>query len=492
MPLHRVLVANRGEIALRLIRTLKVMGLSPIAVYTDADRGGPHVRLADHAVPLGASTPAESYLNISRLIDAARECGADAVIPGYGFLSENADFAQACQDAGLTFIGPSPQSIRQMGSKIAARELALRAHVPLIPGGPAETLEEARSSATSLGYPLMIKASAGGGGKGMRLVNSPEALEDAFARAQSEALRAFGSGRVYLEKAILSARHVEVQVLGDQLGNLVTLGERECSAQRRHQKVLEECPAPNLSAQTRDALSSAALALAKSVNYFSVGTLEFLVDEHENFYFLEMNTRLQVEHTVTEMVSGLDLVEWMVRVARGESIADIPAWSPRGWSIQARLCAEDPAEQYRPSVGHLKLLRQPAGPGIRFDHWLQAETEVTSFYDPLLGKLCAHGTTREQARLRLLAALDELVLSGLTTNRDQLRAALSSAEFTSGRYTTNLLGAVTGLPARPVTAAEAAAAAAAHALFQQRSLATSERRPEDPSTGPWMLAYRPR
>src|SRR5690606_24982430 len=291
---------------------------------------------------LGGNLPSESYLDVSRLLDAARQAGADAIIPGYGFLSENADFARACGDAGLVFIGPSPQAIEQMGSKIEARELARRANVPLIPGGPAETLAEARASATKVGYPLLLKASAGGGGKGMRLVNSPDALDDAFARAQSEALRAFGSGRVYLEKAILDARHIEAQVLGDQHGNLITLGERECSAQRRHQKVLVESTAPKRTARTSQAIGAAAMGLAKCVGYYSFGTLEFLVDQQENFYFLEMNTRLQVEHTVTEMVSGLDLVEWMVRVARGESIAHIAPWAPRGWAIQARLCAEDP------------------------------------------------------------------------------------------------------------------------------------------------------
>lgn len=487
MPLHRVLVANRGEIALRLMRTLRVMGLSPIAVYSDADRGSPHVRLADVAVPLGGSLPSESYLDVSRLLDAARRTSADAIIPGYGFLSENAEFARACHAAGLVFIGPSAQSIEQMGSKIEARELARRANVPLIPGGPAETLVEARATAASLGYPLLIKASAGGGGKGMRLVTSIDSLDDAFARAQSEALRAFGSGRVYLEKAILDARHIEAQVLGDQHGNLVSLGERECSAQRRHQKVLEECPAPNLSAHTRAAISAAALALAKSVGYYSVGTLEFLVDRDENFYFLEMNTRLQVEHTVTEMVSGLDLVEWMVRVARGESIANIPPWAPQGWAIQARLCAEDPAQQYRPSVGRLQLIRQPAGPGVRFDHWLQATTEVTSFYDPLLGKVCAHGPNREQARARLRVALDELVIAGVTTNRDQLRAALDSPAFASGNYTTGLLDALVGTDPANVTAVDAAAAAVTHYIGQQRSLDAHP----TPNSSPWLHAYRP-
>lgn len=494
MSLHRVLVANRGEIAVRLIRTLRTLGLSPVAVYSDVDSGSPHVRLADLALPLGGNTPADSYLNISRLLDTAHAAKADAVIPGYGFLSENADFAQACQDAGLVFIGPSPQSIRQMGSKIEARELARRAGVPLIPGGPADTLAQAQESAAALGYPLMIKASAGGGGKGMRLVNSAAGLEDAFARAQSEALRAFGSGRVYLERAILAARHVEAQVLGDQHGNLVTLGERECSAQRRHQKVLEESPAPNLSDATRTAISRAALALAKAVDYYSVGTLEFLVDEAENFYFLEMNTRLQVEHTVTEMVTGLDLVEWMVRVARGESLENLPEVSPRGWSIQARLCAEDPAQQYRPSVGRLGLLRQPAGPGIRFDHWLQPQTEVTSFYDPLLGKLCAHGATREQARQRLLAALDELVLAGLTTNQAQLRLALESAEFTSGRYTTGLLATLPMAPPTPTSdATHTGAVNAATAHFVTQLTAARTATPEaEPSSSAWQRAFRPR
>lgn len=489
MPLQRVLVANRGEIALRLIRTLRCMGLTPIAVFTEADRASPHVRLADHAVCIGKGAVSESYLNIPLLIEVARQSRADAIIPGYGFLSENAEFAQACQDSGLVFIGPSPQSIRQMGSKIEARELARRANVPLIPGGPADTLAQAQASAAALGYPLMIKASAGGGGKGMRLVNSPEFLEEAFARAQSEALRSFGSSRVYLERAILAARHIEAQVLGDHHGNLVTLGERECSAQRRHQKILEESPAPNLSERTRARLSEASLSLARLVNYFSVGTLEFLVDEHENFYFLEMNTRLQVEHTVTEMVTGLDLVEWMVRVARGETVSELADTTPRGWAIQARLCAEDPAKQYQPSAGTIRLLRHPAGPGIRFDHWMQSQTEVTSFYDPLLGKLCAHGATREQARQRLLAALDEMLLSGITTNIEQLKAALRSSAFATGNYTTQLLAklAPTETPVQPID--QTAAVAAAHYVSQRQPRGATER--PDTAASAWVRAFRP-
>ncbi len=492
MPLQRVLVANRGEIALRLVRTLRVMGLTPIAVYSEADRSSPHVRLSDLAVPLGRSEVAESYLNVPRLLDAARWARADAIMPGYGFLSENADFAQACWDAGFVFIGPSPESIRQMGSKIEARALAERANVPLIPGGPAATLDEARRSALALGYPVMLKASAGGGGKGMRLVHTETALEEGFPRAQSEALRAFGSGRVYLEKAISSARHIETQVLGDKHGNLVTLGERECSVQRRHQKVIEESPAPHLSQNTRKALSEAALSLARSVDYFSVGTLEFLVDEDERFYFLEMNTRLQVEHTVTEMVTGLDLVEWMVRVARGESVSQLAEISPRGWAIQARLCAEDPANQYQPSVGTLQLHRQPTGPGIRFDHWLQPKTEVTSFYDPLLGKLCSHGSTREQARLRLLTALDELVITGIRTNLEQLRSVLLCPEFSEGRYTTNLLS---NLPAQSnlgPSSREVAANAAAHFALQRTPPVQEAASKPTPAMSPWVRAFLPR
>ncbi len=492
MPLQRVLVANRGEIALRLVRTLRVMGLTPIAVYSEADRSSPHVRLSDLAVPLGRSEVSESYLNVPRLLDAARWARADAIMPGYGFLSENADFAQACWDAGFVFIGPSPDSIRQMGSKIEARALAERANVPLIPGGPAATLDEARRSASALGYPVMLKASAGGGGKGMRLVHTQSALDEAFPRAQSEALRAFGSGRVYLEKAIASARHIEAQVLGDQHGNLVTLGERECSVQRRHQKVIEESPAPHLSQRTRKALSEAALSLARSVNYFSVGTLEFLVDEDERFYFLEMNTRLQVEHTVTEMVTGLDLVEWMVRVARGESVSQLADASPRGWSIQARLCAEDPAHQYQPSVGMLQLHRQPTGPGIRFDHWLQPKTEVTSFYDPLLGKLCAHGSTREQARLRLLAALDELVITGIRTNLEQLRSVLLCREFSEGRYSTNLLSNLTTQGDPGPSSQEVAANAAAHFALQRPRPPQEDASKRALPMSPWVRAFLPR
>jgi acetyl/propionyl-CoA carboxylase alpha subunit len=496
MTFQRVLIANRGEIAVRLIRTLRVMGLTSIAVYSEADRGALHVRLADVALPLGGSTVGESYLDPARLLDAARRARAEAIIPGYGFLSENADFAQACNEAGFVFIGPSPHSIRQMGSKIEARELAQAANVPLIPGGPADSLEQAHATAATLGFPLMLKASAGGGGKGMRLVPSKAALDDAFPRAQSEALRSFGSSRVYLEKAITTARHIEVQVLGDRYGNLVSLGERECSVQRRHQKVVEECPAPGLATKTRQALSDAALSLARAVEYHSVGTLEFLVDTEENFYFLEMNTRLQVEHTVTEMVTGLDLVEWMVRVARGETLADLPDTSPRGWAIQARLCAEDPSQQYQPSVGTLELLREPGGAGIRFDHWLQPKTEVTSYYDPLLGKLCAHAATRELARRRLLGALRELVLTGISTNREQLEATLQSPEFASGKYSTNLLAHVSLGPSTPPTLQETAVAAAGLAWTQRTNGASSRTQDGAPSAdsqqaSDWVRAFRP-
>lgn len=465
------------------------MGLCPIAVFSDADRASPHVRLASLAVPLGDSEVGNSYLNADKLLAAARATNAQAIIPGYGFLSENADFAEQCTAQGLTFIGPSAPSIRQMGSKIEARAVANQASVPLVPGGPAETLEQAELTAQTLGYPLLIKASAGGGGKGMRTVHQACELASSFERAQSEARRAFGSDRVYLERAILDARHIEVQVVGDNHGNLFVLGERECSVQRRHQKVIEECPAPNLLPRTRTGLHEASLALAKAVGYYSVGTVEFLVDAAGEFYFLEMNTRLQVEHTVTELVTGLDLVELMVRIANGENITPYCSAPERGWAIQARLYAEDPANNYQPSIGKLELLRQPDGPGIRFDHWLRAETEVTRFYDPLLGKLCASGATREQARTRLVGALNELALVGITTNVEQLLAALESEAFIAGTYFTHLLD---NLPPRAPSAVDDCHVSAVAAARFVNDLARRPPTDESERVSSWVQAFRPR
>lgn len=442
--MQRVLIANRGEIALRILRTLRVMGLDPIAVFSEADRTAPHVRLADTAVSLGDSEVGASYLSVESLLRAAHRSKADAIIPGYGFLSENADFADACTQAGLTFIGPPSAAIRSMGSKIEARTVAANVGVPLVPGGPAGDVDEAYATAARIGYPLLLKASAGGGGKGMRHVASAAELGPAFERAQSEALRAFGSSRVYLERFISPCRHIEVQVLGDQHGHITTLGERECSVQRRHQKVIEESPAPNLSDDTRQALLAAATALARGVDYHSVGTVEFLVDEFENFYFLEMNTRLQVEHTVTELVTGVDLVEAMIRVATGETLASVGLPSPRGCAIQARLYAENPAMDYQPSVGRITCFRPPQGPGLRLDHWVESGSEVTRFYDPLLGKLCAHGNTREVARKRLRAGLEELVITGIGTNLEQLKAVLDCSSFKAGAYHTGLLDDLRG------------------------------------------------
>jgi acetyl/propionyl-CoA carboxylase alpha subunit len=485
---RRILVANRGEIALRIVRTLRVMGACPIAVFSDADATAPHVRLADLAVPLGESEVSSSYLNADNIIAAAVLTNADAIIPGYGFLSENADFAQRCADAGLTFIGPSPECIRQMGSKIEARALAQAENVPLVPGGPAETLEQAIHTAQVLGFPLLIKASAGGGGKGMRIVYSNSELKSAFERAQSEARRAFGSERVYLERAILNARHIEVQVIGDSHGNILVLGERECSVQRRHQKVIEECPAPNLLPHTRAGLYAASLALARAVDYRSVGTVEYLVDDAGQFYFLEMNTRLQVEHTVTELVTGLDLVELMVRIADGENIAALQANTTRGWAIQARLYAEDPDNNYQPSIGQLQLVRQPCGPGIRFDHWLQAHTDITRFYDPLLGKLCAFGENRDQARVRLIAALRELTLSGIKTNLGQLLMALDADAFVRGKYHTNLLETLA--PPDPSSFDDTSLVAVAAARYAH-DLSPRETPNEPHQVSPWVQAFRP-
>ncbi len=359
---------------------------------------------------------------------------------------------------------------------------------PLVPGGPAETLEQAERTARTLGFPLLIKASAGGGGKGMRIVHQTSELAPSFERAQSEARRAFGSDRVYLERAILDARHIEVQVIGDAHGNVLVLGERECSVQRRHQKVIEESPAPNLLPHTREGLYQASLALSRAVNYQSVGTIEFLVNGRGDFYFLEMNTRLQVEHTVTELVTGLDLVEYMVRIANGENIAALANVQGRGWAIQARLYAEDPSNNYQPSIGQVHLLRQPDGPGIRFDHWLAAQTEVTRFYDPMLGKLCAHGATREQARTRLIAALYELVLSGITTNVDQLLEALAADAFVRGAYFTNLLDTLTKSPKPAGDASVVAAAAAARFVSEATSTKPSG---DQERASAWVQAFRP-
>ncbi len=440
--LRRILVANRGEIAVRVIRSARDLGLTSIAVYSDSDRASLHVLLADEAVPIGPSPASQSYLNVERLVRTAQAVRADAVHPGYGFLSENADFAAACRAAGLVFIGPSADSIRRMGNKLAAREAARRAGAPLVPGspGPIEDLEELRRQADGIGYPVLLKAAAGGGGKGMRVVHAATELESAFALTRGEAKAAFGDDQVYLERYLAKPRHVEAQILADSAGKVHFLGERECSVQRRHQKVLEETPSPALSDGTRRRLGEAACAIARAADYTSAGTIEFLVDAGGEFYFLEMNTRLQVEHPVTEMVSGLDLVAEQIRVAGGEppSFGDEPP-SPRGAAVECRIYAEDPSRDFFPSAGPLTRLRFPHGPGVRVDAGVYRGFPVPVHYDPLLAKLIAWGADREQAFARMRRALEETVVEGVATNVGFHRWLTRHPAILSGDYDTHFL-----------------------------------------------------
>lgn len=445
MSLDTILVANRGEIAVRVIRTASAMGYRTVAVYSDADAAAPHVRLADEAVRIGRAPARESYLDIGRLIDAARQSGATAVHPGYGFLSENADFAQACSDAELVFIGPLPDTIRIMGNKAAAKRLMADGGVPLLPGyqGLEQTDERLIREAQYIGFPLMVKAAAGGGGKGMRLVASAAELPDALSTARREALSAFGSDTLILERALRQPRHVEIQILADIYGHVIAVGERDCSVQRRHQKVIEESPCPAIDDTTRRAMSEAAVTAAKSVGYVGAGTVEFLLDADGAFAFLEMNTRLQVEHPVTEMVTGLDLVEWQLRIADGEFLTlsqdDVVL---RGHAIEARLYAEAPGKGYLPATGRIELWRPPTGPGVRVDAGVGTGTVISPHYDPMLAKIIAHGRNRGEARRRLIKALERTTAAGITTNRGLLVRILRHNKFADAHATTAFLDEV--------------------------------------------------
>ena len=441
---RKVLIANRGEIAVRVLRALREMGISSVAVYSEADRASLQVRMADEAVCIGPAASSESYLRIDKLIDAARQTGAEAIHPGYGFLSENAEFADACANAGIVFIGPPASAIRAMGSKIAARQLAIAAGVPVVPGteSPVSDPLEARKVAAEVGYPVLLKAAAGGGGKGMRLVESEAHLESALRDASSEAERAFGSRLVYIERAVLRARHVEIQVLGDSYGHMIHLGERECSIQRRHQKVMEECPSPLMSRRPdlREQMGAAALKAARAAGYYNAGTVEFLVDDQDRFYFLEMNTRLQVEHPVTELVTSTDLVHWQLRIASGEPLTlrqEDVSW--RGHALECRIYAEDPDNEFFPSPGKILQLERPAGPGIRLDSGVYQGWTVPLDYDPLLAKLAVWGETREVAIERMMRALAEYYVAGITTNLSFFRQILRDREFRAGHLYTGFL-----------------------------------------------------
>ncbi len=441
---RKVLVANRGEIAVRIIRALKEMEVESVAVFSDADRTALHVMMADEAVAIGPAASKESYLAIDKIISAAQATGAEAIHPGYGFLSENAAFARACSSAGIKFIGPTWQAIERMGSKTAARRLAREVGAPVVPGtehGVADAAE-AKAIAAGIGYPVLLKAAAGGGGKGMRRVSSDRELDDALHTASGEAERAFGSGEIYLEKLIEKPRHIEVQVLGDEHGHLIHLGERECSIQRRHQKVVEESPSPLVEQidGLRERLGEAALKICRAADYWNAGTLEFLADQQGNFYFLEMNTRLQVEHPVTELVTGTDLVQWQLKIAAGERLTlrqdDI---RPRGSAIECRVYAEDADEDFLPSPGKISGYVEPGGPGVRVDSGVYDGWNVPIDYDPLLAKLIVWAETREAAVARMRRAVSEYHISGITTNLGLFSAVMSDAQFRAGMLHTGFL-----------------------------------------------------
>ncbi len=470
---------------MRVIRACHEMGIAAVAVYSDVDRASLHVRKADEAYPIGAAAAAESYLNIPKILEVARRSGADAIHPGYGFLSENAKFAQACADAGVKFIGPTAAAMDAMGSKTRARQAMEKAGVPFVPGTSrgVATAEEAEQVAAKIGYPVMLKAAAAGGGKGMRLVHSAAELKSALEGARSEAQRSFGDSEVYIEKAIINPRHIEMQVLADEHGNTVYLGERECSLQRRHQKVLEEAPSPLVDADMRRRMGEVAVRVAQAANYTNAGTVEFLVDQEKNFYFLEMNTRLQVEHPVTELITGLDLVHLQIRIAAGEKLPfrqeDVRI---RGHAIECRIYAEDPDNNYFPSPGRITLLLTPSGPGIRRDSGMYEGWTVPIDYDPLLAKLIGYGTDREQAIARLTRALSEYFVGGIKTNIVLFRRILRDANFRAANLDTGfldrMLQRVADEPADAKTAEVAVIAAGIFAALGSTAVAAGERVPE--------------
>ena len=464
----KILIANRGEIACRVMRTCQRMGIATVAVYSDADDGAVHMRMADEAVHIGPAAAAESYLVIDRIVQACKDTGAQAVHPGYGFLSENQKFAAALEEAGIAFIGPGRKAISAMGDKIESKKLASKAGVNTVPGylGVIADAGEAVKIAGEIGYPVMIKASAGGGGKGMRIARSDDEVREGFKSAMNEARSSFGDDRVFIEKYVEEPRHIEIQVLGDSHGNVIYLGERECSIQRRHQKVVEEAPSPFLDAATRAAMGEQAVALSKAVDYQSAGTVEFIVDRDRNFYFLEMNTRLQVEHPVTELITGIDLVEQMIRVANGEKLtlaqSDVKL---NGWAIESRIYAEDPYRGFLPSIGRLSRCRFPDLEGVRVDTGVEEGSEITMFYDPMIAKLCAYGGDRAEAIDVMRAALDRTWIEGISHNVDFVNAVANHPRFQEGRLSTNFIaeewpdgfeGAALGTETRHALAAVAA------------------------------------
>ncbi|MDE3154393.1 MAG: acetyl-CoA carboxylase biotin carboxylase subunit [Acidobacteriota bacterium] len=502
--MKKILIANRGEIAVRILRACRDMGIATVAVYSDCDRTALHVRDADEAYHIGPNPARDSYLKIDTLVDVARRAGADGVHPGYGFLAENEQFAAACRDAGLTFIGPSPEAIELMGSKTAARQAAIRAGVPVVPGtvdplGAGVSDEAIAAEAARIGFPLLVKAVAGGGGKGMRSVSDPADLAASVRAARSEAGASFGDSAVYLERQIRHPRHIEVQLLGDSHGTVLPFVERECSIQRRHQKVIEETPSRAVDKPLRRAITSAAAAVARSVGYTNAGTIEFLLDADGQFYFLEMNTRLQVEHPITEMVSGEDLVQWQIRIARGERLDRDPErlLRPSGHAIECRIYAEDPDNGFMPSPGRIQGLRVPSGPGIRDDSGAVTGWEVPIFYDSMISKLVAWGADRPQAIARMRRALGEYEVRGVRTTIPFFRWMLAQPDFVAGRFDTTYLDRVlasrAGEPFVPVTADQeelAAMAVALHASLARPAAAGPRTAPGSGTTGRWTQQAR--
>jgi acetyl-CoA carboxylase biotin carboxylase subunit len=483
----KILIANRGEIAVRVMRACREMGIASVAVYSDVDRAALHVRRADEAYAIGPAAASESYLNIPKIIEAAKRCQAEAIHPGYGFLSERAAFARACKEAGIVFIGPSAESMDLMGSKTRARQAMQQAGIPFVPGSATglASSDEAEKVAASIGYPVMIKAAAGGGGKGMRMVRSATEMRSAFEAASSEALRAFGDGEVYLEKFIENPRHIEIQILADQHGNCIHLGERECSVQRRHQKVVEEAPSPLVDAAMRARMGEVAVRVGKTASYVNAGTVEFLADDQRNFFFLEMNTRLQVEHPVTELVYGLDLVQLQIGIAAGEKLPlTQQEVHPRGHAIECRVYAEDPENNFFPSPGKITRLISPSGPGIRDDSGVYEGWTVPLEYDPMLSKLIAFAPTREQARTRLLRALDEYFVGGIRTNLGLFRRILNDNKFIVGELSTGFLDRLLAQKSTAGAATEElrAVAAIAAALFQNNGSGSKPRNGDTSAT----------
>ena len=440
--IKKILIANRGEIALRIMRTAREMNIMTVAVYSEADRTSLHVRYADEAVCIGPAPSSESYLRGDKIIKICKELNVDAVHPGYGFLSENADFARKVKEAGLIFIGPSADSIEIMGSKIAAKHAAGKYNIPMVPGtsSAVSDIEEAKFLAASIGYPILIKASAGGGGKGMRIVNHADEFDEQMDRAVSEAISSFGDGSVFIEKYITSPKHIEIQVLGDHYGKIVHLFERECSIQRRHQKVVEEAPSVSVTPEIRDAMGKCAVDVAHSCGYYGAGTVEFIMDEHRNFYFLEMNTRLQVEHPVTELVTGIDLVKQMILIAEGKPLLfNQEDLTIKGHAIEVRVYAEDSANGFLPDVGTLKTYVRPQGNGVRVDDGFEQGMEIPIYYDPMIAKLITHGADRAEATLKMVRAIDEYKITGVQTTLPFCRFVMKHPAFVSGEFDTNFV-----------------------------------------------------